>query len=236
MFAALILQLVPPVAPVVADSVAIAAALGHAIDTMFTGMDPTLRGLLLGGAVSVVFHQWKKVVDPATPWLPSFSVWWEANRDWLNPVAPALAAWLVSGHSVSLSGLIATLMGASGDGLRRAVGSLLTAVGTRAGIKRASAAAALLVACAFAITVPAHAQVAAPGFNLREHVHPTLSAGLADRWGQLRRDDNAHPIPYLVLQPGINWNDKLAFRARLEHSLNRDNLWAAEFGVFYVIR
>lgn len=221
----------------VADSARVATAIGSFIDASFNGLDPTSRALLVGVAVSLAHAAWE---NQLLPWLSKkigpiagLQTFWSSNKDWLNVALPALLGWLVGGHSP-----VSALFGAGGNGVRLAVLSLLSAGTTRAGQKRASAAAAVLILVATLSCASPRQAIAdsapAPALSLLSHFHPTLSILAAEKALPNQRL-NATVTPWAIIQPGVNFNDRLVLRARIERSLGAVTQWSGELAIGAVI-
>lgn len=223
-----------------ADSLAIAQLAGAMVDGFFNGMDPAMRSVLIGVIVSVVYQfTWKKLVSPATDSFPQLTLLWEQNRARLNAVAPALAALILSllqGRGLDWNSLIAVLGAWGGYGILKGLGSVWTAKPTVAGQRGVSAAAGLLVA-GLLLSSPASAEPLSTAFKAR--FNPTIAFGLVERWEGFVRFGGPAPTPRLAVQPGLNWNDSIALRGRIEWGMQQAgrpmrHQWSGEVGIWYV--
>lgn len=221
-----------------ADSLLIADAVVRAVDTLFTGMDPTVRALLIGPLVFIIYQGWKWVMDPATPPLARASAWWEKNRAWLNVVLPALLAWLANGSRADLIGLLSAISPAMMHGVKTAVISVLSAKPTVTGQRNINAAVGILLASVL-MASSAAAEPLSTAFTAR--FAPTVAVGVVERWEGITRLSGGTPSPRLAVQTGVNWNDQLALRARAEWGVRREgwperHQWSGEVGLWYVPR
>jgi hypothetical protein len=218
------------------DSLYIANTVARVIDTLFTGMDPTVRALLIGPLVFIIFQGWKWVMDPATPPLAKASAWWEQNRAWLNVVLPAVLAWLANGSRADLVGLVSALSPAMVHGIKTAIVSVLSARPTAAGQRNINAAVGILLASVL-LASSAAAEPLSTAFVSR--FAPTVAFGVVERWEGVTRLSGGTPSPRLAVQTGLNWNDSVALRARAEWGVQREGLperhqWSGEVGLWYV--
>lgn len=215
------------------DSLAVATAVGQAIDGIFNGLAPEARALLIGVLTFVIYQGWKWVVNPNTPPLQKVSAWWEANKGWLNAILPAIVAWIAGGQQPGFSGIIALIA----PMLTHRVVKSVSAKGTPEGNKAAGAAVGLLLASLLLSARPADAGMVD---EMKARLRPTVAVGVVERWDSIIRAGGERPTPYVCLTPGINWNDHWVIRARAEYGLDRAGMplrheWRAEVGVHYVI-
>jgi hypothetical protein len=226
-----------------ADSLAVAQLTGALVDNLFGGLDPTLRSLIVGLIVSVIYQfTWKRFVSPQTSMWPNLTALWEANRTRLNSVAPALVALIVSlvqTGKLDWNSLVTVLAAWGGWGIFKGVVGAFAAKPTPAGQRSINAAVGLLMVGMLLTASAASAQTLTSAFTSR--FNPTVAVGVVERWEGVTRLGGSLPSPRLAIQPGINWNDSVALRGRVEWGIRREGLparhpWSVELGVWFVPR
>lgn len=211
------------------DSTTVATGLATLLDHYLPGLDPRTRLLVIGTLASLIISGLRRALNFFSGYdariIGAVQPFWEKWSGLLNPLLGALLGYLLDGGN--LAGLLA---GAAGRGIVKAATSVVSTSASAAGLKKARAAALLLVAGLAVATVAGATEAKKPSVLQTAVARTALSFGPEVRFREDRKPDVA-----VKIQPALIWGDHLSLRPWVSRSVVKEsgNKW--ETGAFLAI-